>query len=99
GRVSGFYFQAERDTFYSYALFRPLGMRLVFGPRAVSGRFVMRTMIRASLALAFGFILSTSSLAQERRVEVTATYNGLNLPPIVSPKDAAKNAFTYEYKN
>jgi hypothetical protein len=59
----------------------------------------MLTMLRAGLALSLAFILSTSSLAQERRVVVTATYNGLNLPPIVLPKDAAKGTFTYDYKN
>lgn len=57
----------------------------------------MLTLIRSSLALALGFLLATSAFAQERRQEVTATYNGLNLPPVVQPANNAKNAFAYEY--
>ena len=56
----------------------------------------MLTLNRSSLALAVGFLLAAPSFAQERRQEVTATYNGLNLPPVVHPNNA-KNAFTYEY--
>jgi len=59
----------------------------------------MHSMMRAALALGVGFLLAAPSFAQERRAEVTATYNGLNLPPVVLPANAPKNAFTYQYTN
>lgn len=59
----------------------------------------MLTLIRSNLALALGFLLTTSTFAQERRQEVTATYNGLNLPPVVQPQNGAKNTFTFDYAN
>ncbi|HEY3787900.1 MAG TPA: hypothetical protein VGL71_03550 [Urbifossiella sp.] len=57
----------------------------------------MTTLLRAGLALSAACILAAPSFSQERRAEVSATYLGLNLPPVVQPKDAVKNAFTYNY--
>ena len=55
-------------------------------------------MIRSGLAISVGLLLATSSFAQERRAEVTATYNGLNNPPVVHQLNGARNAFSYDFK-
>ncbi|HEY2909056.1 MAG TPA: hypothetical protein VGI99_02365 [Gemmataceae bacterium] len=55
--------------------------------------------IRHCALMALGVALFTSclALAQERRAEVIATYNGLNIPAPVQPQDPVKNTFTYNY--
>jgi len=59
----------------------------------------MHTLIRAGLALGVGVLIAAPAYSQERRGEVTATYNGLNLPPVVHPANEPRNAFSYEYKD
>ena len=59
----------------------------------------MNTLIRAGLALGAGILFAAPAYSQERRTEVVATYNGLNLPPVVHPANAPKNAFSYQYTN
>jgi hypothetical protein len=64
----------------------------------VSGRLIMATGVRAVVALCVWMLLPNSSVAQEfapePKAEVTALYNGLNLPPV---PDARKTTFTYVY--
>jgi hypothetical protein len=58
----------------------------------------MHTTIRSGLAVVAALLLATSGPAQERRAEISAIYNGLNLPPVVQPADAVKNQFNYVFK-
>lgn len=57
----------------------------------------MSSRIRTGLMLSIGLLVGSVASAQERRAEVIATYNGLNIPAPVQPQDPVKNTFTYNY--
>jgi len=63
----------------------------------IRDRLTQLPIARQAAAAVVGLFAIAPVFGQERRAEVSATYLGLNLPPIVQPENAAKTRFSYQY--